>query len=261
MTSVREITGQPIKIAIPGPYLLARTMWMDCIVDRAYASREHLAQDIVRVLREEVAFLLASGVSLIQLDEPVLSEVVFSLPVSDSKKRSFMCGALSEKHEAPAELAFARELINAVTAGFPRERMALHMCRGNWTPDESAALTGDYTPLVPTLAGIKVGTLLLELCTPRAGEMEILKAIPEDVRIGVGVVNQKHTRIETVDEIVTKGERAIQLFGKERVLFCPDCGFATFADNPVSSEKIAEAKMKVMAEAVARLRDRHHVAA
>ncbi|MFN0302467.1 MAG: 5-methyltetrahydropteroyltriglutamate--homocysteine methyltransferase [Burkholderiales bacterium] len=254
---LRTISDRPLKVAIPGPYLLTRTMWMDCIVDRAYLSREHLSGDIVRVLREEIAYLLATGVSMIQLDEPVLSEVVYSAPENAAKKRSFMCGALSEKNDTPSELAFARDLINAVTAGFPRERIALHMCRGNWTPDESAALSGDYSALVPTLSQIKVGTLLLELCTPRAGEMEILKALPDDMRIGVGVVNQKHARIETVDEIVKKGEQAIQLFGRDRVLFCPDCGFATFADNPVSSDKIAEAKLHAMAQAVERLRASH----
>ncbi|MSQ20684.1 MAG: hypothetical protein EXR39_14275, partial [Betaproteobacteria bacterium] len=256
---LKTIASQPLKVAIPGPYLLTRTMWMDCIVDRAYLSREHLSGDIVRVLREEIAFLLATGVSMIQLNEPVLSEVVFSAPETTAKKRSFMCGALSEKNDTPSELAFARDLINAVTAGFPRERIALHMCRGNWTPDESAALSGDYSVLVPTLSQIKVGTMLLELCTPRAGEMEILRALPDDIRIGVSIVNQKHSRIETVDELVSKGEQAIQLFGRQRVLFCPDCGFATFADNPVSSDKIAEAKLHAMAQAVERLRARHPV--
>ena len=251
---LKTLTAKPVKIALPGPYLLTRTMWMECISDRAYRSREALAVDVVRVLREEIAFLLAAGTSLIQLDEPVLAEVVYSGP---KKRRSFMCGALSETNDPQSELAFARELINSACDGFPRERLALHMCRGNWTPNESAALAGDYTPLVPTLAGLKVGTLLLELCTPRAGEMAVLKAIPEDVRIGVGVVNQKHERIERVDEIVAKGEQAIQLFGRDRVLFCPDCGFATFADNPLSSTEIAEQKLRAIAQAVRLLRDRH----
>jgi methionine synthase II (cobalamin-independent) len=49
--------------------------------------------------------------------------------------RSFMCGALGEKKPIDEELAFARDLINAVVAGFPRERTAMHVCRGNWSPD------------------------------------------------------------------------------------------------------------------------------
>ncbi len=253
---VKTITDKAVKIALPGPYLLTRTMWMECISDRAYANREDLAKDIVRVLREELAFLLAGGATLVQFDEPVLSEVVFSGP---STQRSFMCGALSEKGDPATELGFARELINAVVEGFPAERLGVHMCRGNWTPDESIALSGDYQPLVDTLSQLNVGTLFLELCTPRAGEIEILKALPDRLRIGVGVCNQKRSEIEAIDDIMRKGEQAIQLFGKERVLLNPDCGFATFADNPVSSDRVAEAKLRALAQASARLRERHGV--
>ncbi len=253
---LQSLTDKPIKVALPGPYLLARTMWMECISDNAYRSREHIAVDIVRVLREELAELLAAGTALVQFDEPVLSEVVFT---GEKHARSFMCGALSEKSDPDIELDFACELMNAVVAGFPQERVAMHMCRGNWTPDESTCLSGDYAPLVSTLSRMQVGTYFLELCTPRAGEMEVLKSLPEDRRIGVGVVNQKHARVESVEEVVAKAEHAIQLFGAQRVLFSPDCGFATFADNPLSPSTVAEAKLKVMAEAAALLRARHRL--
>ena len=33
-------------------------------------------------------------------------------------------------------------------AGLPAERLGLHVCRGNWTKDETAALAGDYRPLL-----------------------------------------------------------------------------------------------------------------
>ena len=49
-------------------------------VDRPYDNREELAIDIVRVLREEIHFLLAAGAALVQIDEPVLTEVVFGAP-------------------------------------------------------------------------------------------------------------------------------------------------------------------------------------
>ena len=138
--------------------------------------------------------------------------------------------------------------------GSPRERIALHVCRGNWTPDESVALSGDYRPLVDTLKQMRVGAYLLEMCTPRAGELEILKALPDEARIGVGVVNQKCAEAEPVEEVVAKIARAIDLFGKDRLLFHPDCGFATFADNPICSAGSAEDKLKVIAQAVERMR-------
>jgi 5-methyltetrahydropteroyltriglutamate--homocysteine methyltransferase len=140
---LRTVTDKPIKIALPGPYLLTRTMWMECISEQVYSSREEIAADIVRVLREELIDLLDGGAALVQFDEPVLSEVVFSGPKS---KRSFMCGALSESLGPEHELGFARDLMNAVVDGLARERIALHVCRGNWTPDESVALAGSYAP-------------------------------------------------------------------------------------------------------------------
>ena len=251
---VRSLTNKPVKIALPGPYLLTRTMWMECISDRAYATREDLATDVVRVLREELAFLLAGGAALVQFDEPVLTEVVFT---GAKTQRSFMCGALSEKGDPLVELAFARDLLNAVVAGFPRERTAVHICRGNWTTDETTCLSGNYQPLLGTLRALNVGTYFLELCTPRAGELEVLRTLPDDRRVGVGVVNQKLDRVESVDEIVAKLEAAVAVFGPQRVLINPDCGFATFADNPVTSTRVAESKLSNMVSAVARMRERY----
>ncbi|MGU3494163.1 5-methyltetrahydropteroyltriglutamate--homocysteine methyltransferase [Xanthobacteraceae bacterium A53D] len=247
----RTVTDKPIKVALPGPYLLARTMWMECISDQAYSSREEIAEDIVRVLREELAELMDAGAALVQFDEPVLSEVVFS---GAKDKRTFMCGALSESLGPEHELGFARDLLNAVLDGAPRARTALHVCRGNWTPDEGVALAGSYAPLVDMLAQVKVGAYLLEMCTPRAGEMEILKALPQDARIGIGVVNQKAPHTEGVDEVEARIRQAISLFGQERVLLHPDCGFATFADNPICCTGGAQDKLAAIAAAVARVR-------
>lgn len=248
---VRTLTSRPVKVALPGPYLLSRVMWLECLAEGAYATREDLADDLVTLLREEVHELLAAGAALVQLDEPVLTEVVHGRAVGG---RSFMCGALSEKGAAGEELERAVGWINRVVAGLPRERVAVHLCRGNWTPDESAALAGDYRPLVPTLARLEVGAYLLEACTPRAGELEVLRGLPEDRRIGIGAVNPKQPRVETVEEILARARQAIDLFGRERVLLHPDCGFATFADNPVASAAAAEGKLTALVEAARRLR-------
>ena len=239
-------TERPVKVALPGPYLLTRTMWLDCLTDRPYDTREDLARDIVRVLREELHYLLAAGAPLVQFDEPVLTEVVFGAP---TQNRSFMCGALSEKLEPEMELDFASNLLNEVTWGLPEERLGLHICRGNWTRDESAALAGDYRPLLGLLKQARVGNLFLELCTERAGEAELLRDIPQDKRIGVGVVNQKLDVVETADEITRRIRAADNIFGRDRILLTPDCGFATFADNPVASAAIAEAKIRAIVEA------------
>jgi 5-methyltetrahydropteroyltriglutamate--homocysteine methyltransferase len=210
----------------------------------------------VAVLRAEAQELLAAGAALVQFDEPVLTEVVFARPAA---RRSFMCGALGERREPAEELAFAGDLIRAVLSGLPRERTALHVCRGNWSRDESVALSGPYTPLVPLFATLPVGTFFLELATPRAGELAPLADLPADCRIGVGVVNQKLDRVEPVEEVLARAEAAVRLFGPGRVLLNPDCGFATFADSPVASAAVAEGKLGVIVQAARILRRRHAV--
>jgi 5-methyltetrahydropteroyltriglutamate--homocysteine methyltransferase len=254
VTPLRTMTKKPVKVALPGPYLLTRTMWLECVSERVYQHREELAADVVTALRAEVQELLDAGAALVQLDEPVLTEVVFGQPKG---RRSFMCGALGERRGAEEELAFATRLIREVTEGLPTERLGLHICRGNWSRDESLALAGDYRPLMPLLTQVPVGTFFLELCTPRAGEMEVLRGLPSTVRVGVGVVNPKTDEAEPVAAILERGEQAVKMFGPERVLLNPDCGFATFADNPVSSARVAEAKLAAIAKAAAELKRRH----
>jgi len=244
---VRRLSDKPVKVSLPGPYLLTRTMWMECISDRAYADREALATDIVRVLREEAHFLLAAGVFLVQFDEPVLTEVVYGTPGQGG--RTFMCGALGERRGTDEELAFARDLLQDVIRDLPLERTAVHICRGNWSPDERLALSGDYRPLMGLLGAVDVGTLVLELCTSRAGEMDVLATLPDDRRFGVGVINQNSPHVDPVEAVVGRARHAVDLFGAERVLLNPDCGFATFADNPIVTAEVAEASLAVLAQA------------
>ncbi len=99
----------------------------------------------------------------------------------------------------------------------------------------------------------EVGIYLLELCTPRAGEISALGSLPEDRRVGVGVVNPKRPEVESVEFILERCRKAESVFGRERLLFHPDCGFATFADNPVATASTAEAKLAAIGEAVRRL--------
>jgi 5-methyltetrahydropteroyltriglutamate--homocysteine methyltransferase len=248
---VRQFTTLPVKVALPGPYLLTRTMWLECVADKAYASREALAVDIVRVLREELTDLLAAGAAIVQFDEPVLTEVVFARPRTG---RTFMCGTLGAKRDTAEELAFAGGLLRAVLDGFPRERLALHVCRGNWSRDESVALRGPYTPLLGLFQTLPVGTFFLEMATPRAGELEALRDLPAGARIGLGVVNQKLDRLESVEEITARANLAIRRFGPERVFLNPDCGFATFADSPLASAEMAERKLAAIVAAARKLR-------
>jgi 5-methyltetrahydropteroyltriglutamate--homocysteine methyltransferase len=86
--------------------------------------------------------------------------------------------------------------------------------------------------------------------------MAVLADLPRDKRIGVGVVNQKVPAVEPLPDVLVRAEEAVRLLGPERVLLNPDCGFATFADNPVASAELARGKLSVIVDASRNLRQR-----
>jgi len=127
-----------------------------------------------------------------------------------------------------------------------------------YIPLETETITVNVRESQRALTSIaeEFGTYLLELCTPRAGEMEALKDLPQDRRVGIGLVNPKTEIVESLEEIIAKAKKAADLFGADRIFLNPDCGFATFADNPVCSSRLAEAKLSALARAAEILRAR-----
>lgn len=84
---LRTLTAKPIKVPLPGPYLLTRAMWVTAHSRDAYGDKPVMANDIVNILREELADLVAEGVDFVQFDEPVLTEIVHG---GGSERRTFM---------------------------------------------------------------------------------------------------------------------------------------------------------------------------
>ncbi len=252
---LRRHTRRPVKVPLPGPYLLTRTMWVRGLSDSAYPTARDLAADIVTILRDEVLRLKEAGASFIQLDEPALTEVVFQPPV---RTRTFMCASLSAAAEDPSrELEWATDLVNRVVEGVDGVRVGVHICRGNWTTNEAALLTGSYEPLVGALAGMRVSQWVLEFATPRAGDLGVLKPLAGLRELGLGVVNPRTAEVESPDAIVGRVEEALQYFRPEQVFLNPDCGFGTFAEAPVATAEVASAKLRAMVRAAEILRRRY----
>lgn len=247
---LRRHTDRPVKVALPGPYLLTRSMWVEGLSEATYATKEDLADDVVRVLREELTDLAGAGVDFVQFDEPVLTELVFTHRVSS---RTFMCGALAAKRDAEEELDLAVRLINRVTAGIAGPRIGVHVCRGNWSTQEEVLLSGPYTPLIGYLERMRVGQLVLEFATPRAGELAGVAArLPGE--LGLGVVNPRTSQVEEPEDIVRRVRQAAGLLAPERIFLNPDCGFGTFANRPMNPPEVAAAKLRSMARAAEVLR-------
>ena len=248
---LRAHTRKPIKATLPGPYLLSRSTWVKNLSDTAYPTRESLADAIVSILRDEIRELAATGADIIQLDEPVLSEVVFA---GKAATRTFMCAALAAGASPEAELELAVDLINRVVEGVTGSLTALHICRGNWSQHEDVLLSGSYEPLLPYLSRMHVDQFVLEYATPRAGAPEALRSLPARASVGFGVVNPRTAEIEAPEAITDRVRALSRLLGPERIFLNPDCGFGTFAERPVATAATAYKKLQALAAAAAFLR-------
>ena len=255
MIELKKLTDKKIKATLPGPYLITRSMCLPALSKQYYDSKDSLGEDIIKVLKEEIDSLAKIGVDVIQFDEPVLTEVVFS----EGKTRSFMCAALSEKKDPTEELKFATKLIKSVI-DYAKEKeilVSLHVCRGNWSRDESILLTGPYTPLLPLFEETLPNILTLEFSTPRSGEISSLFSstlIKDNCILGLGVMNPRTDDIEPLEDILNRVEEVLHYIPKERIWLNPDCGFATFANRPVSTMEIIDKKLARLNEAKNTLR-------
>jgi 5-methyltetrahydropteroyltriglutamate--homocysteine methyltransferase len=84
---VKSFTDKPVKITLPGPYLLTRAMWVGSYSKKGYNNKIEMAEDVIAILREELSDLQDAGCEFVQFDEPVLTEIVMS---EDCDRRTFM---------------------------------------------------------------------------------------------------------------------------------------------------------------------------
>jgi 5-methyltetrahydropteroyltriglutamate--homocysteine methyltransferase len=250
---LKKHTDKAVKVTLPGPYLLTRSMWVEGLSKDAYPTKEDLAVDIISVLREELEDLIAAGVEFVQFDEPVLTELVFT---QKNANRTFMCGALTAKADAEEEIVFALDLMNQVTEGMQSRgtKIGVHVCRGNWSTQDEILLKGPYYPLVPYFSNVNVDQLILEYATPRAGEIDAIKNFGGK-EIGFGIVNPRTETVETEDEILARVQEVRKFISDDKIYLNPDCGFGTFAQRPMNSDEIAFEKLKAMSSAAKKLRE------
>ncbi len=249
---LRQHTVKPIKVTLPGPYLLSRSTWVKGLSESTYPDGDSLGPDIVAVLREELQELAAAGVEMVQFDEPVLSELLLA---GRSATRTFMCAALAASSSPEGELERAVDLINRVVEGVHGPVLVVHVCRGNWSRNESVLLSGSYDGLIPYLNRMKLDQFALEYATPRAGSPKALADLNSRAQVGYGVVNPRTSEVESPEAIVARVRELAQFVSPDRIFLNPDCGFGTFADRPMADSQTACAKLRALSAAARQLRE------
>jgi 5-methyltetrahydropteroyltriglutamate--homocysteine methyltransferase len=251
---LKSHTNRQTKIPLPGPYLLTRSAWFEGLSDKAYPTREDLAKDVVQILRKEVIELKKRGCDFIQFDEPSLTQVVYG----DEAEQTFMCAALGTRRDPSEELEFAVRLMNETVEGIDGVRYGVHICRGNWSRKEDVLLKGNYGPLLPWLMRMNIHQLVLEMATPRAGEIDVFKEYRNQKELGLGVSNPRNDTIEDPKQIVQSVRKLLEFYDADKIMLNPDCGFGTFAERCVNTPDVAYKKLQSISRAAEMLRKEYN---
>ena len=235
-------------MTLPGPYLLTRAMYVPRLTRAVYPTKEDLGEDVVRVLREELAELVAEGADFIQFDEPVLTELVFA----PGQTRTFMCAALAARKDPAEELELAVSLINRVVDGFDGRRApgctSAAATGAAMNPHCSAAVTGRWRRT-------SSGSMSSNWCSSTLPSGPATSLAFGDKELGLGVVNPRTDDHRSADAIVAVVQNALRFYpAASRMFLNPDCGFGTFSNRPVNVAAVAEGKLRAIASAARRLR-------
>ena len=230
------------KVCLPSPYLLGQRMWDQEKSKNAYPTRESFMYDLVPILRNELRLLKDTGATIAQFDDPHLC-----LFVDESIRATYQ--------DPEAEMELCVELLNQIVTDIEGIHIAIHLCRRN-KGREGWIGEGGYEPLLPYLANLDVDQYVMEFTIPVAGDVSILKAIPEDKMVGLGCVDCRSEHIATPEEIVARVENALRYLSPQQIVLNPDCGFApgNAADIPLDE---AYQKLKNEAKAAEILRNKY----
>jgi len=239
---LRDNTDRAVKICLPSPYLIGERMWEPAYSKAAYPTREAFCEALVPVLRQELLAIRDVGVDVIQLDEPHLCVLV------DPEVRKKFA-------DPEAEMRRAVDMLNEIVSGVEGVTVAVHLCRRNWGRRGWGA-AGGYEAILQHIKRLAVAQLMMEFSVPVAGDMAVLKELPENVRIGLGCVDVRFPEIDTPEKIVERVETALKYVAPSRITLNPDCGFAPGKDHEIPLEE-AYAKLKNEVLAAARLREMH----
>ena len=203
---VAALSLRPVKFTLTSPYMLARML-----LDTHYHDHHALTLALADVLAAQVRSIDAA---VVQVDEA-------NLP------------------GRPEDAALAAEAINRILDAVPG-KPAVHLCFGNYGGQRVQA--GNWAKLARFFDALHADHIVLELARPGYGDLEMLRDINPNLKLGIGVIDIKTTVVEKPSEVAGRIQEAADLLGgAERIAYVhPDCGFWMLARS------IADAKIHAL---------------
>ena len=227
-------TERVTKFALPSPFLIAVRYWHEDYSRDAYPTFEHFLEHLAEILAREATALVEAGIDIVQIDDPALTYFC---------DRELMAGAgshderLRRAWDIDRQFPQAIAAINRVAAGL-RAEVHLHCCHSVYK--RMSDVRGDYRPILPRLDSMRVDRVNLEFAYPGTGDMTDLALVPAHLDVGLGVIDVRSERMQSVEEVESLGAAATQFLPPERIALNPDCGFAPDAGEPPTIDEAYE---------------------
>ena len=240
-------TDRVTKFALPSPFLIAVRNWHEDYSRDAYPTLQHFLNHLAEVLAREAQALVEAGIDIVQLDDPALTyfcdpRLTSGAEIHDERLR--------RTWDIDKQFPEALAAINRVVDGLKAE-VHLHCCHSVYKRRSDVA--GDYKPILPRLADAKIDRVNLEFAYPETGDVSDLKLLPTHLKVGMGVVDVRGEKLQTVEEIQALASAGAAIVGPARLALNPDCGFAPDAGEPPTIDEAYE-KLRRLVEAARRLR-------
>jgi len=219
---LRRLTRRKVKYTLPGPMTMVDTLY-----DAHYKSREKLAWAFAEILNEEARAIEATGVDVIQFDEPAFN--VYFDEVRDW---------------GLATLERAAQGLNCTTA--------VHICYGygikaniDWKKTLGSEWR-QYEQTFPLLARSKIAQISLE-CANSHVPLELIGLL-EGKDVLVGAIDVATDRVETPEDVAATIRAALKYVSADRLYPCTNCGMVPL------SRAVARAKLNALGAGAALVR-------
>jgi len=220
--AARAHTKRTLKFTLPGPMTI-----VDTIADAHYGRREDLAFAFAAALNEEARELVATGIDVVQFDEPAFN--VYMDEVAD--------WGMAALEEAAKGLACTR---------------AVHICYGygikanlDWKSTLGSQWR-QYEETFPVIAKSSIDQVSLE-CRNSRVPIDLIGLL-DGKDVLVGAVDVATDAVESPEEVAATIRAATRFVAPEKLFPCTNCGMAPMR------RKIAYAKLEALAAGAAIVR-------
>lgn len=190
----QSLTTKPVKGMLTGPITILNWSFV-----RDDISRQEVALQLALALRQEVEALEASGIEMIQVDEPALRE---GLPLKRKNWDHYLNWAVQAFRISTATVK-------------PTTQIHTHMCYC------------EFNDIIKEIRDIDADVISIESSRSHGELISSFEATTYDKGIGLGVYDIHSPRVPHVEEMLNMIQRALKVLPAELFWVNPDCGLKT----------------------------------